>query len=141
MKIDQLGGRRNSGQKSDKLPLPMKYLFLIALLFSADIHAGATPEPLRLAALADYDEEQQKVVMYATSWCPYCELARNYFRQQGIPYIEYDIEKDADAKRAYQAFGGRGIPVIFVGKRGMSGWNKSGFNSIYRDQLKMHQRK
>jgi glutaredoxin len=119
----------------------MKYLFLIALLFSADIHAGATPEPLRLAALADYDEEQQKVVMYATSWCPYCEHARNYFRQQGIPYIEYDIEKDADAKRAYQAFGGRGIPVIFVGKRGMSGWSKSGFNSIYRDQLKMHQRK
>lgn len=112
----------------------MKYLFLIALLFSGSICAGPTAEPLRLAALADYAEQQkeQKVVMYATSWCPYCQQARNYFRQQGIPYTEYDIERDADAKRRYQAFGGRGIPVIFVGKRRMNGFSVSAFNKIYQ---------
>lgn len=70
--------------------------------------------------------------MYATSWCPYCQQARNHFRQQGIAYTEYDIERDADAKRRYQAFGGRGIPVIFVGKRRMNGFSVSGFNKIYR---------
>ena len=109
----------------------MKYLFLIALLCSGSIYAGTTPEPLRLAAMADYGTEE-KVVMYATSWCPYCQQARNYFRQRGIPYTEYDIERDAEAKRRYQAFGGRGIPVIFVGKRRMNGFSESGFNKIYR---------
>lgn len=112
----------------------MKYLFLIALLFSGGIYAGSTPEPLRLGALPDYDEQRKehKVVMYATSWCPYCQQARNYFRQQGILYTEYDIERDADAKRRYQAFGGRGITVIFVGKRRMNGFSVAGFNKIYQ---------
>jgi glutaredoxin len=108
----------------------MKYFFLFALLFWS--HAWANPavsEP-RLLAMADYDQRQ--VVMYATSWCPYCQQARNYFREQGIPYIEYDIERDAEAKRAYKAFGGRGIPVIFVGKRRMNGFSVAGFNRIYR---------
>lgn len=110
----------------------MKYLFLIALLlFSGSIRAELAAEPLQRAAMADYDKEQ-KVVMYATSWCPYCQQARNYFREQGIAYTEYDIERDAEAKRRYQAFGGRGIPVIFVGKRRMNGFSVSGFNKIYQ---------
>ncbi len=108
----------------------MKYFFLIALLFSGGICAEALPAPLRLAALADYDQ-QKKVVMYATSWCPYCQQARHYFREQGIPYIEHDIEKDAHAKRAYKDFGGRGVPVIFVGKRRMNGFSVAGFNKMY----------
>jgi glutaredoxin len=109
----------------------MKYFLLCVLLFGAPAFAGAAAKPLRLAAMADYGQEQ-KVVMYATSWCPYCEKARIYFRQQGIPYTEYDIERDAEAKRRYQAFGGRGIPVIFVGKRRMNGFSESGFNKIYQ---------
>lgn len=109
----------------------MKYLFLIALLFCGNLCANPAAEPLQIAAMADYGTEQ-KVVMYATSWCPYCQQARNYFRQQGISYTEYDIERDAEAKHRYQAFGGRGIPVIFVGKRRMNGFSASGFNRIYR---------
>lgn len=110
----------------------MKYLFLITLLlFSGGIRAESAAEPLQLAVMADFDAEQ-KVVMYATSWCPYCQQARNHFRQQGIAYTEYDIERDAEAKRRYQAFGGRGIPVIFVGKRRMNGFSVSGFNKIYQ---------
>lgn len=108
----------------------MKYLLLIALLFCGGVSADSTVEPLRLATMADYDKEE-KVVMYATSWCPYCQQARNYFRQQGIAYTEYDIERDIEAKRRYQAFGGRGVPVIFVGKRRMNGFSVSGFNRIY----------
>lgn len=106
-------------------------LFCSLLLWAAVF----TVSPDTVAApLADYDAQQkeQKVVMYATSWCPYCRQARNYFHQQGIAYTEYDIERDADAKRRYQAFGGRGVPVIFVGKRRMNGFSVSGFNKIYQ---------
>jgi glutaredoxin len=109
----------------------MKFFLLCALLFGAHAFAGAAAEPQRLAAMADYDKEE-KVVMYATSWCPYCQQARNHFRQLGIPYTEYDIERDRTAKQRYQAFGGRGVPVIFVGKRRMNGFSVSGFNKIYQ---------
>lgn len=103
-------------------------LFCALLLWAA---VSAVSSNTAAAPLADYDAEE-KVVMYATSWCPYCRQARNYFHQQGISYTEYDIERDANAKRRYQAFGGRGVPVIFVGKRRMNGFSVSGFNKIYQ---------
>ncbi len=108
----------------------MKKILLLAGLLCGPAHAGpAVAGPLPMA-MAEY--EQRQVVMYATSWCPYCRQARNYFRQQGIPYVEYDIEKDAGARRAYRAFGGQGVPVIFVGKRRMDGFTVDGFKQIYR---------
>jgi glutaredoxin len=94
-------------------------------------HALANPTVSESVLLAQAAPSKQ-VVMYATSWCPYCQQARNYFREQGIPYVEHDIEKDAEAKRAYQAFGGKGIPVIFVGQQRMNGFSVASFNKIYR---------
>src|SRR5512137_448090 len=33
-----------------------------------------------------------EVILYTTSWCPYCSKARDYLRSRGIDFIEYDIE-------------------------------------------------
>jgi glutaredoxin len=107
------------------MPVAGKRRFCCAVLALGCVAPAAT------AALADYEQKPQ-VVMYATSWCPYCQQARNYFRQQDIPYIEHDIEKDAAARRAYKDFGGRGVPVIFVGKRRMNGFSIEGFKRIHR---------
>lgn len=73
-----------------------------------------------------------RVVMYATSWCPYCRKARGYFRDNGIAFTEYDIEKDARARREYDALGARGVPVILVGKKRMNGFSAAGFEKLYR---------
>ena len=72
-----------------------------------------------------------KVVMYSTSWCGYCKKARQYFRANAIPFTEHDIEKDKSAKKKYDALGGRGVPLILVGKKRMSGFSESSFNRIY----------
>ncbi|MCH9696853.1 MAG: glutaredoxin family protein [Gammaproteobacteria bacterium] len=74
---------------------------------------------------------QSSVVMYATSWCGYCRKARKYFKANDIAYTEYDIEKDMSAKRRYDAFGGRGVPVIFAGNRRMNGFSETGFKRLY----------
>jgi glutaredoxin len=81
--------------------------------------------------LAD-DKTAENVVMYATSWCPYCKKARKYFQDNGIPYTEYDIEKDARAKRMYDQLGGKGVPVILVGEKRMNGFNVSDLERIYK---------
>jgi glutaredoxin-like YruB-family protein len=73
----------------------------------------------------------KQVVMYSTEWCGYCKKARNYFKQKGIPFVEYDIEKNARAKRQYDAMGARGVPVILVGKRRMNGFSPERFDEIY----------
>ena len=56
----------------------------------------------------------QEVVLYATAWCGYCAQARSLFAEQGIVYREENIENSATARKAYEALGGRGVPVIDI---------------------------
>ncbi|PMX03632.1 NrdH-redoxin [Pseudomonas sp. FW215-R2] len=55
-----------------------------------------------------------KVVLYTTDWCGYCKQTKRFLDQKGIAFQEFDIEKDAEARKAYEALGGRGIPLIDV---------------------------
>lgn len=64
--------------------------------------------------VSEQTRSQARVVLYATDWCGYCKATRRFLDQKGIPFKEYDIEKDADARKAYQALGGGGIPILDV---------------------------
>ncbi|WP_248738236.1 glutaredoxin family protein [Pseudomonas sp. MWU12-2029] len=55
-----------------------------------------------------------RVVLYTTDWCGYCKQTKRFLDQKGIAFKEFDIEKDAEARKAYEALGGRGIPLIDV---------------------------
>ncbi|MCR8717134.1 glutaredoxin family protein [Pseudomonas syringae] len=57
---------------------------------------------------------QARVVMYATDWCGYCKQTRRFLDSKGIAYQEFDIEKSQEGRKAYEALGGRGIPLIDV---------------------------
>lgn len=70
------------------------------------------------------------VVMYATSWCPYCAKARAYFGRKGIAYTEYDVEKSPTANAEFKRLGGRGVPLILVGREKMSGFSEEGFDAL-----------
>lgn len=55
-----------------------------------------------------------RVVLYSTEWCGYCKQIRRFLDQKGIPYQAFDIDKDAQARKAYEALGGGGIPFVDV---------------------------
>lgn len=65
----------------------------------------------RTAAAA---QKQQHVVLYATDWCGYCKQTRRFLDSKGIAFKEFDIEKSTEGRKAYEALGGRGIPLIDV---------------------------
>ncbi|MGV6396509.1 glutaredoxin domain-containing protein [Pseudomonas caspiana] len=65
-------------------------------------------------AVPTQTQAQARVVMYATEWCGYCKQTRRFLDSKGIPYKEYDIEKSTEGRKAYEALGGRGIPLIDV---------------------------
>jgi glutaredoxin len=56
------------------------------------------------------------VIMYMTSWCPYCAKAREYIRSLGVNLIEYNVETDrSKQKEMLQKSGGsKGVPLIDV---------------------------
>ncbi|MDH3380190.1 MAG: DUF4124 domain-containing protein [Gammaproteobacteria bacterium] len=82
--------------------------------------------------LLEMDEKlsSDKVVMYGTDWCPYCDKAKKYFATNDIPFVEYDIKKDSTAKREYDRLGGRGVPVILVGDKSMNGFSVAAFEQM-----------
>lgn len=72
---------------------------------------------------------QPSVIMYATSWCPYCARARTFFRVNGIEYTEFDIEKDLAARERFQRFGS-GVPVIKVGEEVVRGFDERALRRV-----------
>jgi glutaredoxin 3 len=66
---------------------------------------------------------QAEVVMYATSWCPYCARARRLLEEKGIPYTEIDVEAQPQARaEMIRLSGGRQtVPQIFIGDTHVGG--------------------
>ncbi len=64
------------------------------------------------------------VIMLGAWWCTFCYQARKYFSRNNISYCEYDIEYSAEGKRLYSEMQGAGIPVLFIGKYRLSGFDE-----------------
>jgi glutaredoxin 3 len=64
------------------------------------------------------------VVVYATSWCPYCARARALFAAKGVAFTEIDIDTTPGARAEMQARSGRtSVPQIFIGARHLGGFD------------------
>ena len=81
-------------------------------------------------------KNNQRVVMYSSQRCGYCNKAKRYFRKKSIPFQEYDVEKSAKGKRDFAALNGTGVPIILVGSKRMNGFSRSQFETIYFNNKK-----
>lgn len=57
----------------------------------------------------------KKVEIYSTPTCHYCQMAKEFFKDKGVAYTEYNVAEDAD-KRAEMVEKTQqvGVPVIAV---------------------------
>ncbi len=86
--------------------------------------AGESPPPSPAAA-APRAREYPRVEVYGTSWCPACKQARAYLRSAGVPFDDYDVEKDEEARaRMDRLGGGSGVPAIVIGGRVIRGFSQ-----------------
>jgi glutaredoxin len=76
------------------------------------------------------------VILYATRWCPACRAARDYMKQNGVPFVEKDIEQDrqaaaellAKARRA--GISASGVPVLDVNGTLVQGFDPNRLNAL-----------
>ena len=62
------------------------------------------------------------VVMYTTSWCPYCERARRLLSSKGAQFSEIDVESAPEKRAEMQTRSGRRtVPQIFIGEQHVGG--------------------
>jgi len=62
------------------------------------------------------------VVMYMTSWCPYCARALELLTAKGVNVEEIDVEERPEARAQMIARSGRHtVPQIFIGESHVGG--------------------
>jgi glutaredoxin 3 len=62
------------------------------------------------------------VLMYVSSWCPYCTRARELLRRKGVSIEEIDIDAQPEARaEMIRRSGRRTVPQIFIGEHHVGG--------------------
>ncbi len=67
----------------------------------------------------------QRVLIYSTPTCPYCKMAKEYFKENNVAYTDFDVS--ADAKKAEEMIhksGQMGVPVIDIDGKIIVGFDR-----------------
>lgn len=65
------------------------------------------------------------VSIYSTPSCTYCKMAKDFFKEKGILYEEFDVASDSAKRSEMIAKSGQlGVPVIDVEGSVLVGFNK-----------------
>lgn len=65
------------------------------------------------------------VKIYTTNHCPYCVMAKDFFKKQGVSFTEINVEEDeAAAEEMIDKSGQMGVPVIDINGQIIVGFNK-----------------
>ena len=65
------------------------------------------------------------VTIYTTPSCSYCRMAKDWFRQNGISFTEYNVAADMHrAEEMMHKSGQMGVPVIDVDGKIIVGFNE-----------------
>ena len=67
----------------------------------------------------------KNVTIYSTPTCHFCQMAKEFFAEKGVQYINFDVSVDA-AKRQemIQMTGQLGVPVIVIDGAPVIGFNR-----------------
>lgn len=69
--------------------------------------------------------------MYTSPSCHWCRVAKRYLEERQLAYREVDIISDRRGRQEMVRMTGQsGVPVIRVGERAMTGWDKAEFERL-----------
>ncbi len=58
----------------------------------------------------------KKITIYSTPTCHFCNLAKDFFKEKGVKYEEFNVATDlAKRKEMVDKSGQMGVPVIDIG--------------------------
>lgn len=75
--------------------------------------------------MAETNKPQPRVIVFSTPTCTYCNMAKKYFRENGIRFKDVDVSRDATAARdMVRRSGQQGVPVIDIGGKIVVGFDR-----------------
>lgn len=74
-----------------------------------------------------------KVIIYTTPVCPYCQMAKAFFKEHNVQYEEKDVSSDHDAvHEMIQKSGQLGVPVIDIDGEIIVGFDEEAIRSALK---------
>ena len=66
-----------------------------------------------------------EVIVYSTPTCPYCHAAKDFLKENNVPFKDVDVAKDPKAAEdMIEKSGQMGVPVLEIGGQIIVGFNK-----------------
>lgn len=73
----------------------------------------------------------KNVIIYSTPTCHFCHLAKDFFKEKGIQYTEYDVLSDLEKRQEMMNKTGQlGVPVIIIDGRAIVGFDQAEISSL-----------
>lgn len=67
----------------------------------------------------------KEVTIYTTPTCHFCQMAKEFFAEKGVPYTGFDVAADPQKREEMiQLTGQLGVPVIKIGEDIMVGFDR-----------------
>ena len=71
------------------------------------------------------------VQVYSTPSCPWCTKVKEYFKENNVDYVDYDVSVDIErAIEMTNKSGQRGVPVIDIQGNIVVGFNKEAIDKL-----------
>jgi len=65
------------------------------------------------------------VTIYSTPTCHFCQMTKDFLKEKGITYTDYNVGQDLEKRQEMiQKSGQMGVPVIFVGDEMIIGFDQ-----------------
>ncbi len=67
-----------------------------------------------------------KVIVYSTSACPYCSMAKQYFKEKGVEFEDIDVSANPEkGQEMVEKSGQQGVPVIDIDGKIIIGFDRA----------------
>lgn len=73
----------------------------------------------------------KSVTIYSTPTCHFCQMSKEFFKEHGVNYTEYNVASDLEKRQEMiQKSGQMGVPVIFVGNEMVIGFDQERLSDL-----------
>ncbi|MBT3690721.1 glutaredoxin family protein [Candidatus Woesearchaeota archaeon] len=77
----------------------------------------------------------EKVIVYSTQTCPYCDMVKNFLKEKEVEFEEIDVGSDKEkAQEMVEKSGQMGVPVVEIGGEMVVGFNKERIDELLKEK-------
>jgi len=76
-------------------------------------------------------DDQKTVTIYSTPTCHFCQAAKEFFKEKGVEYTDFNVAEDMEKRQEMiEMTGQMGVPVIKIGDDVVIGFDKEKIASL-----------